>query len=630
MKHESFSRCVDRDSKLEQNVASSKSNVKPTCDVLQNKPFKGRIFYIDLPWNKRTQTLENDIKSLGGTVERFFSKEIKYLVSSKPEARYAQRLLPDSPAPSPDSGVSSPHPSSKRDSHVHRGSSQGPTDTVTVSRGKSLVERVVKEQSQERIQMNGILANALEWGIKVLHVDDVISYIEKRKAKTISAKKVEPVIKGPAKIKPPEKTTFLRHRAGRISRPFVKVEDSSRHYRPIYLPMTNMPTCNLQSAPPCSPFLMEEHGKDDAKKKLKEERSGGDCGARGKKDRRRGHDGREKRKGGYCECCEVKFDNLKAHLDGAQHQAFSKSEEYAVVDRVIAGLTCDLIDISTVSTHSKRVKCSVSTPLLHAATIRVVKEDIGALVGDEKPKSEGFLRLGSTAKQSLSDQTREKSLLVRKRSRGQYDFPWSNRDSLLDPSDPEKSQSKRGSFEWEFRSQSVVRTYERRSLLSGEKNCASYTLEYRTDHDMNPGQHFSDGNVESIPGRECFRTNFSDVYTNSVLENRAENSTFWPLATASTEPEPDLDSPCSSLLRKVRNVRPRRKERPNLRIQSSKERVSLSSLSPVRVVQQRENTSVCALDLWQLFQSSDDMDEDFKGFSDQKPDGMGINGTGKN
>lgn len=611
MKHESFSRCKDRDSKLEQNVASSKSKIKPTWDVLQNKPFKGRIFYLDLPWNKRTQTLEIDIKNLGGTVERFFSKEIKYLVSSKAEARYVQRLLPDSPAPSPDSGVSSPHPSSRRDSHGHRGSSQGPTDTATVSRGKSLVKRVVKEQSQERIQMNGILANAVEWGVKVLHVDDVISYIDKMKAKTIPAKTAEPVIKGPAKLKPTENNTLQRHRAGRISRPFVKVEDSSRHYRPIYLPMTNMPMCNLQSAPPCSPFLMEDRGKDDAKKKLKDERSGGDRGAIGKNDRRRGHDGREKRKGGYCECCEVKFENLKAHLDGTQHQAFSKSEEYTVVDHVIAGLTCDLIDIST---HPKRVKCSVSTPLLHAATIRVVKEDIGALADDGKPRSEGFLRLGSTAKLSLSDQTREKSLLVRKRSRGQYDFPWSNRVSLLDPSDaPEKSQSKRGSFEREFRSQSVVRTYERRSLLSGEKNCASYALEYRPDHDMNPGQQFSEGNVESIPGRECFRTNCSDMYTNSVLENRAENSAFWPLA--STEPEPDLDSPCSSLQRKVRNVRPRRKG-PDLHIQSSKERGSLSSFSPVRVVQQCENTSVCALDLWQLFQSSDNMDEDFKGFSD--------------
>lgn len=108
-------------------------------------------------------------------------------------------------------------------------------------------------------------------------------------------------------------------------------------------------------------------------------RSGGERGTRGKKERRR-----EKRKGGYCECCEVKFDNLKAvraekksshsqflsscnsknsvwpvwtsdhqHLESEQHQAFSKSEEYRVLDRVTAGLTCDLMNIST---HCRRYK----------------------------------------------------------------------------------------------------------------------------------------------------------------------------------------------------------------------------------------------------------------------------------
>ncbi len=141
-------------------------------------------------------------------------------------------------------------------------------------------------------------------------------------------------------------------------------------------------------------------------------RSGGERGARGKKERRRGHEGREKRKGGYCECCEVKFDNLKAvrignnrkpvkfkwtlcicyfssktkkdtiiihfglnqdlhkmhdicahffwpsdhqHLESKQHQAFSKSDEYGVVDRVTAGLTCDLINIGTHCRRYKRV-----------------------------------------------------------------------------------------------------------------------------------------------------------------------------------------------------------------------------------------------------------------------------------
>lgn len=55
------------DSKLGgHNSASSKSKIKPACDALHNKPFKGRIFYLDLPWNMKTQLLENDIRTLGG------------------------------------------------------------------------------------------------------------------------------------------------------------------------------------------------------------------------------------------------------------------------------------------------------------------------------------------------------------------------------------------------------------------------------------------------------------------------------------------------------------------------------------------------------------------------------------
>uniref|UniRef100_A0A8C1J410 Protein DBF4 homolog A n=1 Tax=Cyprinus carpio TaxID=7962 RepID=A0A8C1J410_CYPCA len=647
MKRDSFSRCKDRDSKLDgHNSVSSKSKVKATCDALQNKPFKGRIFYLDLPWNIKTQLLENDIETLGGTVEKFFSKEIKYLVSSKPEARYAQRLLPESPAPSPDSGVSSPHPSSRRESHGHRGSSQGVTDTVAVSRGKSLVERVVKEQ--ERVQMNGILANALEWGVKVLHVDgiifitintcivreirygfsiswclmldfqtDVISYVDKKKAKLIAVNAANPVVKRAASIQHTEKNTYHRHNAGRICRPFVKVEDSSRHYHPIYLPLSNMPVCNLRSLPPCSPFLVDEYGKEDPKKRRKDQRSGGEQGTRGKKGRRRGHEGQEKRKGGYCECCEVKFDNLKMHLESDQHQAFSKSEEYTVVDRVTAGLTCDLINIGM---HSRRVKCSTSTPVLCAGAMLPLKEDVGSVNGDWKQETDGSLLLRSTAKQPLLEQTREKPLSVRKRSRGQCEFPLSNRDSFFDQSDVlEKSQSKRGSFEWEFHSQSAVRKSEGASFLSREQNCDSNAPECGTDQqtrttpDVYTAQQFSERNQESLTGFECFRTNSCDVYLQSMPENQVENSALWP--SGSTEPEPDLDSPNNSLQRKVRNVRSRRRKQvPALHIESSKDRESFISLTPVKPVLECKDPPGYLLDLWQLFQSSDNMDEDFKGF----------------
>lgn len=283
---------------------------------------------------------------------------------------------------------------------------------------------------------------------------------------------------------------------------------------------------------------------------------------------------------------------------------------------------CSLLynDSATSMSLCHRVKCSTSTPLLCAGAMLPVKEDVGSVNVDWKPKSEGSLLWDSTAKHSLSEQITGKPLVVRKRSRGQCEFPFSNRDSLFDQSDiPEKSQSKRGSFEWEFHLRSAVRKSEGASFLSREQNSDSNAFECRTEQqtrtnpDTHPAQEFSETNRETVTGNKYFRTNCSEIYTHSMPENQVENSALWPLAI--TEPEPDHDSPSNSLQRKVRNVRPRRRRQiPALHIESSKERESLSSLSPVKPVQECENPPVSVPDLWQLFQSSDNMDEDFKGF----------------
>ncbi len=338
------------------------------------------------------------------------------------------------------------------------------------------------------------------------------------------------------------------------------------------------------------------------------------------------------------------------HLESKQHQAFSKSDEYGVVDRVTAGLTCTLINIGTHCGRYKRVvtnytfpfclvfffffnwpydstvsislchrvKCSTSTPVLCAGVMLPVKEDVESVNGGWIQESEGSLLWRSTAKLPFSEQTREKPLSVRKRSRGQCEFPQSNRDSLFDQSDiPEKSQSKRGSFEWGFHS----RKSEAASFLSREQNCDTNALECRTDRqtrinpDMHTAQQYSERDRESVTGIECFRTNCCDVYSQSIPENQVGNSVLWPLAC--TEPELDLDRPNNSLQRKVRNVRSRRKQAPALHIESSKEREPLNSLSPVKSVQECENPPPSPLGLWQLFQSSDNMDEDFKGFWDE-------------
>ncbi|KAF5907184.1 disintegrin and metalloproteinase domain-containing protein 22 isoform X1, partial [Clarias magur] len=423
------------------------------------------------------------------TVEKFFSKEIRYLVSNKPEARHVQRLIHDSPVPSPDSGLSSPHPGSRRDSHGHRGSSQGPADTVFVSRGKSLVEKVVKEQ--ERFQMNRILANALEWGVKILHIDDVVSYVDKKKSTIAKVRAATHSVK-----KAPEHTdgtASQKSKAGRMSRPFVKVEDFSRHYRPLYLHMANMPVCNLRSAAPCSPFL-EENDKDEPGKKTKVHRSGGDRREKSRKDRHRGREGKGRRKGGYCECCIVKYDNLKAHLQSEQHQTFSTSEEYLVVDRVISGLTCDFVHISP---QMKRVKCSVTSPLIIPGP--VVRKDRETGVEEEDVTDETPL---------WSSYNTERS--ARKRSR---ELSHSPKGDLAGQSGAfQKSQLKRGSFEWESSSNAALqkdfggvlgktRALRDDSRFIGKESTVPVRLVYRTDNGQTAHDDLST-RVRASPGSD--------------------------------------------------------------------------------------------------------------------------------
>uniref|UniRef100_A0A668RZD4 Protein DBF4 homolog A n=1 Tax=Oreochromis aureus TaxID=47969 RepID=A0A668RZD4_OREAU len=314
------------------------SQAKRTSVPTQVKPFAGKVFYLDLPSNRAAETLESDIKQLGGTVEKFFSKDIKYLVSNKREARYVNCLRQDSPVPSPDSGPSSPYPCSnphRPGSHGDiKSRSQGQTDTFVTSRGKSLVERVVKEQ--ERIQVNKILSNALEWGVKILYVDDLRAYVHKKKK----------IIKSWYSSCFANKRSMFCIPGGRIGKPFIKVEDSSRHYRPIYLTMSDMPEFNLKTTAPCSPFCPEEK----------------DPPANKQRGQRYGAKNREKKRGGYCECCMIKYNQLTMHLQSESHRAFSKSDEYLLVDRLISTLNHNFM-------HIKGAKLKSST--LHVDNMNI-------------------------------------------------------------------------------------------------------------------------------------------------------------------------------------------------------------------------------------------------------------------
>nr|XP_060638299.1 protein DBF4 homolog A [Anolis sagrei ordinatus]XP_060638300.1 protein DBF4 homolog A [Anolis sagrei ordinatus] len=330
-------------------------------DKLKYKPLTGKVFYLDIPSTAVSEKLAKDLKELGGRVEGFLSKDITYLISNKKEAKFAQTLGAISPVPSPDSvyngGNSSPHPSSRRDRHD--GSSCKPADAVRMSRGKSLVERAIKEQ--ELIPSGSILSNALSWGVKILHVDDIKNYIDQKK------KDLSLIKKSSAEIKDVEKERSEQRTKSKLKNPFLKVEDRRCHYRPFYLQLSSFPVVNYSNPRPCSPFDVEKKNANGQKEIQNKQRNPEN------KEKEKAPlqvPTKHKKKKGYCECCLKKYDDLQAHVESEQHQNFAQSLHYQVVDDIISKVPCEFLELRENTPKIKRRKCSIGqfAPLIGTKT----------------------------------------------------------------------------------------------------------------------------------------------------------------------------------------------------------------------------------------------------------------------
>ncbi|XP_066484605.1 protein DBF4 homolog A isoform X2 [Tiliqua scincoides] len=331
-------------------------------DKLIYKPLTGKVFYLDIPSNILSEKIAKDLKELGGRVEGFLSKEISYLISNKKEAKFAQTLGQASPVPSPESlcngGNSSSHPSSRRDRHD--GSSFKMVNTVRLSRGKSLVEKAIKEQ--ELIPSGSILSNALSWGVKILHVDDIKNYIDQKK------KDIALIKKSSTEVKDVEKESAAQKIKSKLKTPFLKVEDRKCHYRPFYLQLSSFPVVNYFNPKPCSPFDVEKKSMNGQKQIQSKQRNPANS------DKEKGFPvqvpAKHKKRKGYCECCLKKYDDLQAHLESEQHRNFAQSSHYQVVDDIISQFPCDFVELRENTPKMKRRKCSVGqiAPLIGTKT----------------------------------------------------------------------------------------------------------------------------------------------------------------------------------------------------------------------------------------------------------------------
>ncbi|XP_078199059.1 protein DBF4 homolog A isoform X3 [Callithrix jacchus] len=311
------------------------------------KPLWGKVFYLDLPSVTISEKLQKDIKDLGGRVEEFLSKDISYLISNKKEAKFAQTLGRISPVPSPESAytaeTTSPHPS-------HDGSSFKSPDTVCLSRGKLLVEKAIKDH--DFIPSNSILSNALSWGVKILHIDDIRYYIEQKKKELYLLKKSSTSVRDGGK----RVGTGAQKTRRRLKKPFVKVEDISQLYRPFYLQLTNMPFINYSIPKPCCPFDVEKPSsmQKQTQVKLRIQTDGDKYGGTSVQLQLK-----EKKKKGYCECCLQKYEDLETHLLSEQHRNFAQSNRYQVVDDIVSKLVFDFVEYEKDTPKKKRIKYSV-------------------------------------------------------------------------------------------------------------------------------------------------------------------------------------------------------------------------------------------------------------------------------
>lgn len=335
-------------------IKSSLKNVKKEvgkAEKLKYKPLTGKVFYLDIPSNVISEKIGKDLKELGGRVESFLSKDISYLVSSKKEAKFAPTLGQISPAPSPEAvcngGNSTPHPSNRKDRQD--GSSFKAADAVRLSRGKSLAEKAIREQ--ELIPSGSILSNALSWGVKVLHIDDVKHYIEQKKKELYLIKSTGSSFKDVGK-----QVTTQKSKTGRLKNPFVKVEDRSRSYRPFYLQLPSFPSLNYCVPKPCSPFEVDKKHPSGQKQTQYKQRNK----INSDKDYRTPvqlHQ-KDKKRRGYCECCGKKYEDLQTHLESEQHKNFAQSAQYQVVDDIISKFVYEFVEYKDDEKNMKRIKCS--------------------------------------------------------------------------------------------------------------------------------------------------------------------------------------------------------------------------------------------------------------------------------
>ncbi|KAJ8364548.1 hypothetical protein SKAU_G00133790 [Synaphobranchus kaupii] len=333
-------------------------------DLLGPQQLKGKSFYLDCVKRRHSALLVEAIAHLGGNVESFLNKDVNIVISGSQEAWQecqpkAARIVAGG-TKGPCSPVSTHHRQSQDSTSSQR--SATPKPSVCGSRGKALLEKAIS--NNERCLGSSVLANARLWGVKIVHVDNFLLYIERLTVATARGKnrKVEKKAGGSSAPKVVK--------AGGLKLPYLKIEDSSRKYRPLHLQSVVFPTLDYTGRfspfePPAPP--PPENEKDQGNHRTRE-RSADPSTSQGKlpaplpltPSLRRAR----KKTVGFCECCQLAFKEQDEHLKSDQHRGFVQdSSHYSVVDQLVVLMEPGFADSPIESPATMRLPSPPGLPL---------------------------------------------------------------------------------------------------------------------------------------------------------------------------------------------------------------------------------------------------------------------------
>lgn len=314
-------------------VSSRPEKCRKSSPRAGGQPFSGQSFYLDLPAGSTLQFLTCAIQQLGGVIEGFLSKEVSYVVSSRRGAKAESGESSPGVGLSPSEvRVETPPVAGPRGSHAR--ASQTPADLVPMSRGKELLQKAIRKQGSSSGGGSGssssLLTSARSWGVRVLHVDEMLVRVQQLSLGSLCVKK-----QGPKKAEGTRPAPAARTRkVARLKAPFLKIEDVSRKFRPCHHQFKSFPEISFLGPKDASPFEAPRTPGSSHHPRPREPSP------------RSAARPVPRRKKGYCECCQEAFHELHVHLQSAQHQGFAlEAHPYAEVDRIIAQLSHSLTDI---------------------------------------------------------------------------------------------------------------------------------------------------------------------------------------------------------------------------------------------------------------------------------------------